>query len=91
MSTIVRRGRACARSTCHSSSHLGRRQHRRRLVEDEDLRAAVERLEDLDALRLADGEIGDEPLRAAPRVPSRALSSRTVSLGARAIELRARS
>ena len=38
---------------------LLRREHRRRLVENQDARAAVERLEDFDALALADREIGD--------------------------------
>ena len=51
---------------------LLRRQHRRRLVEDQDVGAAVERLQDLDALLLADGDVLDpgvgvdrelEPLR----------------------------
>ena len=35
---------------------LLRRQHRGRLVEDQDARVAIERLQDLDALALADGE-----------------------------------
>ena len=38
---------------------LLRRQHRRRLVEDQDPRLAVERLEDLHPLLLADGELPD--------------------------------
>ena len=38
---------------------LLRGQHRRRLVEDEDVRAAVERLQDLDPLLLADGDVLD--------------------------------
>jgi hypothetical protein len=38
---------------------LGRREHCRRLVENQDLRAAIERLEDLDALRLTNREVGD--------------------------------
>ena len=38
---------------------LLRREHGGRLVEDEDVRAAVERLEDLDALLLADGDVLD--------------------------------
>ena len=38
---------------------LGRRQHGGRLVEDEDVGAAIERLQDLDALLQADGEIAD--------------------------------
>ena len=39
------------------------RQHRGRLVEDEDVRLAVERLEDLDALLLPDGDVLDERIR----------------------------
>ena len=54
---------------------LRRRQHRGRLVEDQDLRAAIQRLEDLDALRFADRQVGDEPLRAARRSPVARLSS----------------
>ena len=38
---------------------LGRRQDRRRLVEDQDVALAIERLEDLDALADADGEVLD--------------------------------
>src|SRR5439155_21134324 len=38
---------------------LLRRQHRGRLVEDENLRAAEERLQDLDPLLLADGDALD--------------------------------
>ena len=38
---------------------LLRREHRGRLVEDQDARVAVERLQDLDALALADREIAD--------------------------------
>ena len=38
---------------------FGRRQHRRRLVEDQDARVAVERLQDLDALALADRQRRD--------------------------------
>ena len=37
--------------------HLGRGEHRRRLVENENARAAHERLQDLDALLLADAEL----------------------------------
>ena len=40
-------------------AHLARGQDTRGLVEDEDLRAAVEHLDDLDALLKADGEILD--------------------------------
>ena len=39
---------------------LLRRQHRGRLVEDQDARVAVERLEDLDALLLADADLLDD-------------------------------
>ena len=42
---------------------LLRCQHGRRLVEDEDLGPAIERLEDLDALLLPDGDLGDECAR----------------------------
>jgi hypothetical protein len=40
--------------------HLGRGEHGGRLVEDQRLRAAVERLEDLDPLRLAHRQLGHE-------------------------------
>ena len=39
---------------------LLRRQHRGRLVEDQDVGLAVERLQDLDPLLLADGQVGDQ-------------------------------
>ena len=42
---------------------LLRRQYGRRLVEDEDVRVPVEGLEDLDALLLADGDVGDQRIR----------------------------
>ena len=42
---------------------LLRRQDGRRLVEDEDVGLAVERLQDLDPLLLADGEVGDQRVR----------------------------
>ncbi len=42
---------------------LLRRQHRGRLVEDQHLRVAVQRLQDLDALLLADGQVLDPGLR----------------------------
>ena len=44
-------------------ARLLRRQHRRRLVEDQDLGAAEERLQDLDPLLLADGDARDERRR----------------------------
>ena len=39
---------------------LVRHEHRGRLVEDQDAGAAVEHLEDLDPLLLADAEVGDQ-------------------------------
>ena len=39
---------------------LLRRQHRGRLVEDQDVGLPVERLQDLDALLLADRDVGDQ-------------------------------
>ena len=42
---------------------LLRRQHGGRLVEDEDVGAAVERLQDLDPLLLADRDVLDERAR----------------------------
>ena len=42
---------------------LGRRQHRGRLVEDEDARVAIERLQDLDALAHADRQAADRARR----------------------------
>ena len=39
---------------------LGRRQHAGRLVEDQDLGAAIERLEDFDALLQADRQFLDD-------------------------------
>ena len=46
---------------------LLRRQHRRRLVEDQDVGLAVERLQDLDALLLADGDVVDRARPGRPR------------------------
>ena len=48
---------------------LLRRQHRGRLVEDQHARVAVERLEDLDALLLADADLLDRARRGRPRRP----------------------
>ena len=45
------------------SPRLRRGEHRGRLVQDQDLDAAVERLQDLDALLLADGEVLDRRVR----------------------------
>ena len=42
---------------------LERGEHRRRLVEDQDVDAPVQRLQDLDALLLADGELLDHGVR----------------------------
>ena len=50
---------------------LLRRQHRGRLVEDQDARAAVQRLQDLDALALADRQVADARVRDRPRRPKR--------------------
>ncbi len=69
MRTIVSpRSRICAQHLPQLVD-LGRREHRRRLVENENLRAAIERLENLDALRFADREVGDESLRARTASP----------------------
>ena len=46
---------------------LLRSEHRSRLVEDEQVGVAVERLEDLDALLLADGDVADERAPDRPR------------------------
>ena len=51
------------RTTSNSSLRLLRRQHRGRLVEDEDVRLAVERLEDLHALLLPDRDPVDPRVR----------------------------
>ncbi len=58
---------------------LLRRQHGRRLVEDEDVGAAVERLQDLDALLLADARSTRSSRRAARRGRSACEMSRTRS------------
>ena len=42
---------------------LLRRQHRGRLVEDDELRVLQQRTDDLDALALADREVGDMGMR----------------------------
>ena len=55
-----------------------RREHGGRLVEDQDVCASIERLQDLDALLLTDGDLADErrrvddeaePLRELPHTP----------------------
>ena len=55
---------------------LLRRQHRRRLVEDDELRRLQEAADDLDALALADRQVADQriPDRAAGRSCRRAPS-----------------
>ena len=50
---------AIARSVAKSALGLLRREHGGRLVQDQNARVAVERLEDLDALLLADRELPD--------------------------------
>ena len=49
---------ACAARRTRTAD-LGRRQHRCRLVEHEDLRVAAQALDDLDPLAHAGGEVGD--------------------------------
>ena len=63
MKMIVRPSSAITRSVSNSDVGLLRRQHRRRLVEDQDPRLAVERLQDLDALLLAERELPDARAR----------------------------
>ena len=66
---------------------LLRREHRRRLVHDQDSRAAVEHLEDLDALLLADRQLPDLAPRDRPSARTLAASSRdlrVVALAGRA-------
>jgi hypothetical protein len=66
-------------------AHLGRRQHGGGLVEHEHARAAVEHLEDLDALRLADAQVGHAPRRV--DAEPRALGERAhLGLGAAPVE-----
>ena len=55
----MRPSAARRRITPNKAVALLRRQHRGRLVEDEDARVAIERLQDLDALAHADGQIAD--------------------------------
>ena len=62
---------------------LRRRQHRRRLVEDQHLGVAVERLQDLDALLRADADVGRRAHAGRPRGRSGCERSRTRSLGRR--------
>ena len=60
---IVRPSSAITRSVSNSDVGLLRREHGRRLVEDQDARLAVERLQDLDALLLAERELPDARAR----------------------------
>ena len=57
------RPRSARRRTLDELGRLLRGQHRRRLVEHEDPRAAVQRAQDLDALLLADGDVLDRARR----------------------------
>ena len=59
---------------------LLRGQHRGRLVEDQDARVAIERLEDLDALLLADADLLDDRVR----VDGQAVAAPTARARARA-------
>src|SRR5439155_26762548 len=68
--------------------HFRWRQHGRRLVENQNAGAAVQRLEDLDALRLADGELRDALLDGYSQ--SAPLGQRAdLALRARAVEMNA--
>lgn len=68
--------------------HLLRHEHGGRLVEDEDLRAAVEDLEDLHALAVGDSEVLDQGVGAhAEAVRVRDLLDLLAGLGADAVEL----
>ena len=85
MNTIVLpASRSLRRLSNRSCVSIGR-EDRRRLVQDQDLDAAVERLQDLDALLLADGELLDHGVRAArgtrrcPRAPAPGARHRRVS------------
>ena len=87
MSTIVSpRSRIC-RSTCHSSSISGGDSTAVGSSRIRILRAAVQRLENLDALRLAHRQIGDEALRRAPTSPSSRLSVSTSRSARARVEL----
>ena len=65
---------------------LLRRQHRGRLVEDEDVGAAVERLQDLDALLLADGDVLDQRARVDGEPEARRDLARPASRPRRVVE-----
>ena len=55
------------------------REHRRRLVEDQQVDAPIERLQDLDPLLLADGEVLDDRARARPGTRTSSASVATFS------------
>ncbi len=55
---------------------LRRRQHGRRLVEDEDVGAAIERLQNFDALLQADGQVADDGVARRSRGRNRAADAR---------------
>ena len=59
MKITVRPSATICRSVANSTGGLLRRQHGGRLVEDQDARVAVERLQDLDPLLLAERELPD--------------------------------
>ena len=63
MKITVRPSAAISRMRLEEHVRLLRRQHRGRLVEDQDARLAVERLQDLDALLLAERELPDAGAR----------------------------
>ena len=67
MKMIERAARPSAAMIANSSLRLLRRQHGGRLVEDQDLGAAVERLQDLDPLLLADADVLDLRRSGRPR------------------------
>ena len=63
MKMTVRPSAAIERRVTNSALGLLWREHRRRLVEDQDARLSVERLEDLHPLLLADRELPDSRAR----------------------------
>ncbi len=77
MKMTVRPSSAIARIVAEERLGLLRRQHRGRLVEDEEPGIAVERLDDLDALLLADRELPDPCATGRSRARSAPPSSAT--------------
>ena len=65
---------------------LLRREHGGRLVEDQDVRLAVERLQDLDALLLADGDVLDARVRVDVEAEASRRAPRTRSCGGAVVE-----